>query len=148
MINNLAHHLLSVLCASEARKYPAATVPLLLWPLCRIKCAKHGVVPPPAGVAGTAQTEAATAKAKRRVCPHQSRSSSDSKNAFGPVEGGFPRLSLLSGSPNVAFHTAVCSFQTDGCIMRIEMRGGRFAVMNQANQRLPSLDVQARPKVF
>ena len=25
----------------------------------------------------------------------------------------------------------------------IEMRGGRFAVMNQANQRLPSLDMQA-----
>ena len=35
MINNLAHYLLSVFCASEARKHPAATAPLLQWPLCR-----------------------------------------------------------------------------------------------------------------
>ena len=68
-------------------------------------------------------------------------------NAFGPVEGcflgTFPWLSLLSGSPNVASHAAVSSVQTAGCIMHIEMRGGRFAVTNQANQRLLSLDVQA-----
>ena len=51
-------------------------------------------------------------------------------------------LSLLSGSPKLASNAAVSSFQTVGCIMHIEMRGGRFAVMNQANQRLPSLDVQ------
>ena len=71
-----------------------------------------------------------------------------SENAFGPVEGFFPRLSLLSGSPNVASHASVSSFQTVGCIMRSEMLGGRFAVMIQANQRLPSLDVQAWPQVF
>ena len=47
-------------------------------------------------------------KRKRRVCSHQSRTSSE--NAFGPVcGGGFPRLSLLSCSPNVASHTAVSS---------------------------------------
>ena len=48
-----------------------------------------------------------------------------SENTFGPVNGGFPRLSLLtrSDSPNVASHTAVSSFQTVGCSMRIEMRG-------------------------
>ena len=39
IINTLAPHLLSVFCASEARKHPAATAPLLLWPLCRIHCA-------------------------------------------------------------------------------------------------------------
>ena len=58
-----------------------------------------------------------------------------------PTGGGFPRLSLLSGSPNVTSHAAVSSFQTVRCIMHIEMRGGHFAVMNQANQRLRSLDV-------
>ena len=44
-----------------------------------------------------------------------------------------PRLSLLTGWPNVAFHAAVSCFYTVRCIMRVEMRGERFAVMNQAN---------------
>ena len=78
---------------------------------------------------------------KLLVCSHQS--SSSSQNEFGPVEGGFPRLSLLRGSPNVASHAAVSPVLTIGCIMRIEMRGEHLIVMNQANQRLPSLDVQA-----
>ena len=53
------------------------------------------------------------------------------------MERVFPRLVMLIGSPNVASHAAVSSFQSVGCIVRIEMRGGRFAEINQANQRLP-----------
>ena len=80
----------------------------------------------------------ASAPKKLRVCSHQSSSSSE--NAFAPVEGSFPRLSLLSSSPNIVIFVEVSSFLTAGCITRIEMRGGRFAVKNQGNQRLPSLD--------
>ena len=49
-----------------------------------------------------------------------------------PCGGGFYRLmllSLLSGSPNIASHAAVSSLTTVGCIMRIEMRRGRFALV-------------------
>ena len=88
-------------------------------------------------------------RARRRRRPARASCAEEAASLFAPiklfirkrvrpglVDGGSPRLSLLRGSPYVASHAAFSSFQTVGCIMRIEMRGGRFAAMNQANQIL------------
>ena len=48
-------------------------------------------------------------------------------------------LNFISKTVMASLHLRVCIILTAD----IEMHGGRVAVMNQANQRLPSLDVQA-----
>ena len=75
---------------------------------------------------------------KRRVCSHQF---CFVRKRVRPWGGGFPQTLVSELLAKCSSYAVVSSFQTVECIMHIEMRGGRFAVMNQANQRLPSLDV-------
>ena len=63
------------------------------------------------------------------------RASSRRKLGKEAPAGGSPQTLVAERLTECRLHAEVSSFQTVGCIMRIEMRAGRFAVMNQANHR-------------